>query len=124
METLKQKIKEHLESNGFEMDMENVSWKKTETHMTGGATMSINGQTFQQPGQTFQQPGQQINVTKHFTILYDCLISDAGGQNPHDSLMCSFEVYEGDHQVQYIEINIYCDEFDFFTTLTRKIFGV
>ena len=117
METLKQKIKEHLESKGFEMDMENVSWKKTDTHMTGGATMTINGQTF-------QQPGQQITVTKHFTILYDCLVSDADGQNPHDSLMCSFEVYEGDHQVQDLEINIYFDEFDFFTNLTRKIFGI
>ena len=117
METLKQKIKEHLESNGFEVDMENVSWKKTETHMTGGATMSINGQTF-------QQPGQQINVTKHFTILYDCTVSDVDGQDPHDSLMCNFEVYEGDHQVQDLEINIYCDEFDFFNNLTRKIFGV
>ena len=117
METLKQKIKEHLESNGFEIDIENVSWKKQETHMTGGATMSINGQTF-------QQPGQQITVTKHFTILYDCLVSDVDGQNPHDSLMCGFEVYEGDHQVQDLEINIYCDEFDFFTNLTRKIFGI
>ena len=116
METLKQKIKEHLESNGFEMDMENASWKKTDIRTTGGATMTINGQTF-------QQPGQQINVTKHFTILYDCLVSDADGQNPHDSLMCSFEVYEGDHQVQDLEINIYLDEFDFFNNLTKKIFG-
>lgn len=117
MEKLKQKIKEYLESNGFEMDMENVSWKKTDAYMTGGATMSINGQTF-------QQPGQQITVNKHFTILYDCLVSDMDGQNPHDSLMCNFEVFEGDHQVQDLEINIYFDEFDFFSNLCRKIFGV
>ena len=117
METLKQKIKEHLESNGVEMDMENISWKKTDVRTTGGATMTINGQTF-------QQPGQQINVTKNFTILYDCLISDTEGQNPHNSLMCNFEVYEGDHQTQDLEINIYFDEFDFFTNLTRKIFSI
>ena len=117
METLEQKIKDHLESNGFEMDMENVSWKKQETNTTGGATISINGQTF-------QQPGQQITVTKHFTILYDCLVSDTDGQDPHNSLMCQFEVYEGDHQVQDLEINIYPDEIDFFNNLSRKIFGI
>lgn len=117
MEELRQKIKEHLESNGFEMDMENISWRKQETHTTLGATMTINGQRF-------EQSGQQITVTKHFTILYDCIVSDADGQSPHDSLMCNFEVYEGDHQVQDLEINIYLDEFDFFTNLTRKIFGI
>lgn len=117
METLKQKIKEHLESNGFEMDMENVSWKKQETHTTLGATMTINGQRF-------EQPGQQINVTKHFTILYECRISDVGEQDPHDSLMCQFEVYEGDHKVQDLEINIYPDELDFFNNLSRKIFDI
>ena len=85
--------------------------------MTGGATMNINGQTF-------QHPGQQITMTKHFTILYDCLVSDVGGQDPHNSLMCRFEVYEGDHQVQDLEINIYFDEFDFFTNLTHKIFNI
>ena len=117
MEELRQKIKEHLESNGFEIDMENVSWKKTDVHMTGGATMSINGQTF-------QQPGQQITVTKHFTILYECRVSDVGEHDPHDSLMCQFEVYEGDHKVQDLEINIYPDEMDFFNNISRKIFGV
>ena len=117
METLTQKIKEHLESNGFEMDMEDVSWKKQEVHTTQGMTMNINGQTF-------QQPGQQITVTKHFTILYECVVSDTEGQNPHDSLMCQFEVYEGDHQVQDLEINIYLDEFEFFNNLTHKIFNI
>lgn len=117
METLKKKIIERLESAGFEVDMENVSWKKQESVMTGGATMSINGQTF-------QQPGQQITITKHFTILYECVVSDVGGQDPHDSLMCQFEVYEGDHKVQDLDINIYPDEIDFFNNLTRKIFNI
>ena len=117
METLKHKIKEHLESAGFQVDMKNVSWKKTEVHTTQGMTMNINGQTF-------QQPGQQINVTKHFTILYECLVSDSDGQDPHDSLMCSFEVFEGDHQVQDLEINIYPDEFEFFENLCKKIYGI
>ena len=117
MEELKQKIKEYLESNGFEMDMESVSWKKQETVMTGGATMSINGQMF-------QQSGQQITVTKHFTILYECKVSDVVSRDPHDSLMCQFEVYEGDHKVQDLEINIYPDEIDFFNNLSRKIFGI
>ena len=122
METLKQKIKEHLESNGFEIDMENVSWRKQETAQTKGSIVNINGQTF-------QQPGKQITITKHFTILYECRISDVSEHDTDDSLicqslMCNFEVYEGDHQIQDLEINIYPDEFDFFTNLTRKIFGV
>lgn len=117
METLKQKIKDHLESNGFQVDMENTSWKKTDTTITGSSIVNINGQTF-------QQPGQEITVTKHFTILYECCVSDVGEQNPHDSLMCQFEVYEGDHKVQDLEINIYPDEIDFFNNLLRKIFGI
>ena len=117
METLKKKIIERLESVGFEVDMESVSWKKQETIMTGGATMSINGQTF-------QQPGQQITITKHFTILYECVVSDAEGQDPHNSLMCQFEVYEGDHRVQDLDINIYPNEIDFFNNLIHKIFNI
>jgi hypothetical protein len=117
METLKQQIIEKLEASGFQVDMENVSWKKQETNTTGGATISINGQTF-------QQPGQQITVTKYFTILYECRISDVGEQNPHDSLMCTFEVYEDDNKVQDLEINIYPDEIDFFNNLSRKIFDI
>lgn len=117
MEELRKKIKEYLESNGFEVDMENVSWKKTEVHTSQGMTMNINGQTF-------QQPGQQITVTKHFTILYECVVSDVGRQDPHDSLMCQFEVYEGDHKVQDLEINIYPDEIDFFNNLCGKIFNI
>jgi hypothetical protein len=97
--------------------MENVSWRKQETAQTQGSIVNINGQTF-------QQPGQQITITKHFTILYECRVSDVGEQNPHDSLMCQFDVYEGDHKVQDLEINIYPDEIDFFNNLSRKIFGI
>ena len=117
METLKQKIKEKLEAGGFQVDMENVSWRKQETAQTQGSIVNINGQTF-------QQPGQQITITKHFTILYECRVSDVGEQNPHDSLMCQFEVYEGDHKVQDLEINIYPDEIDLLNNLLRKIFGI
>lgn len=117
METLKKQIIEKLKAAGFQVDMENVSWKKQETTQTQGSIVNINGQTF-------QQPGQQITITKHFTILYECRVSDVGEQNPHDSLMCQFEVYEGDHKVQDLDINIYPDEIDFFNNLSRKIFGV
>lgn len=117
MEILKKQIIEKLESSGFQVDMENVSWKKQDTVLTGGSIVNINGQTF-------QQPGQEITVTKHFTILYECRVSDVGEQDPHDSLMCQFEVYEGDHKVQDLEINIYSDEIDFFNNLSRKIFGI
>ena len=117
MENLKKQIIEKLEAAGFQVDMENISWKNQETAQTGGSIVNINGQTF-------QQPGQQITITKHFTILYECRVSDAGEQNPHDSLMCQFEVYEGDHKVQDLEINIYPDEIDFFNNLSRKIFGI
>ena len=117
METLKKQIIEKLEAGGFQVDMENVSWKKQETNTTGGATISINGQTF-------QQSGQQITVNKHFTILYECRVSDVGEQDPHDSLMCQFEVYEGDHKVQDLEINIYPGEMDYFNGLMAQIFRV
>ena len=117
MENLKKQIIEKLEAAGFQVDMENVSWKKQETNTTGGATISINGQTF-------QQSGQQITVNKHFTILYECRVSDVGEHDPHDSLMCQFEVYEDDHKVQDLEINIYPDELDFFNNLSRKIFNI
>lgn len=117
MENLKKQIIEKLEAGGFQVDMENVSWRKQETAQTQGSIVNINGQTF-------QQPGQQITITKHFTILYECRVSDVGEQNPHDSLMCQFEVYEGDHKVQDLEINIYPDEIDFFNNLSRKIFGI
>ena len=49
METLKKQIIEKLETAGFQVDMENVSWKKQDTHMSGGATINVNLQTFQQP---------------------------------------------------------------------------
>jgi hypothetical protein len=117
METLKKQIIEKLEAGGFQVDMENVSWRKQETAQTQGSIVNINGQTF-------QQPGQQITITKHFTILYECRVSDVGEQNPHDSLMCQFEVYEGDHKVQDLEINIYPDEIDLLNNLLRKIFGI
>ena len=117
METLKKQIIEKLEAGGFQVDMENVSWRKQETAQTQGSIVNINGQTF-------QQPGQQITITKHFTILYECRVSDVGEQNPHDSLMCQFEVYEGDHKVQDLEINIYPDETDLLNNLLRKIFGI
>ena len=117
MENLKKQIIEKLEAGGFQVDMENVSWRKQETAQTQGSIVNINGQTF-------QQPGQQITITKHFTILYECRVSDVGEQNPHDSLMCQFEIYEGDHKVQDLEINVYPDEIDFFNNLSRKIFGV
>ena len=117
METLKKQIIERLEAGGFQVDMENVSWRKQETAQTQGSIVNINGQTF-------QQPGQQITITKHFTILYECRVSDVGEQNPHDSLMCQFEVYEGDHKVQDLEINIYPDETDLLNNLLRKIFGI
>ena len=117
METLKKQIIEKHEAGGFQVDMENVSWRKQETAQTQGSIVNINGQTF-------QQPGQQITITKHFTILYECRVSDVGEQNPHDSLMCQFEVYEGDHKVQDLEINIYPDEIDLLNNLLRKIFGI
>lgn len=117
METLKKQIIEKLEAGGFQVDMENVSWRKQETAQTQGSIVNINGQTF-------QQPGQHITITKHFTILYECRVSDVGEQNPHDSLMCQFEVYEGDHKVQDLEINIYPDEIDLLNNLLRKIFGI
>lgn len=117
MENLKKQIIEKLDAGGFQVDMENVSWRKQETAQTQGSIVNINGQTF-------QQPGQQITITKHFTILYECRVSDVGEQNPHDSLMCQFEVYEGDHKVQDLEINIYPDEIDLLNNLLRKIFGI
>ena len=57
METLKKQIIEKIESTGFKVDMENVSWKKEDTYMTNGSMLNINGQTF-------QQPGKQIKVSK------------------------------------------------------------
>ena len=117
METLVNKIKEKLESSGFNCDVEDTHWSKSFTQMIGGGTISINGQVM-------QQQGQPAKVEMLFEILYESTVRDVETEKEHRSIMCLFKVTREEETLQDLEINIYPDEFDYFNNLCGKIFNI
>ena len=115
MENLANQIKSKLESCGFACEFEDTIWIKDVQKVIQGATLIVNGQPIQ------QEPSYK-NITMIFEILYECTVKDE--EKVDKSLMCKWEVVDDGNETQYIEINIYPDEFDFFNTLCNKIFGI
>lgn len=117
MTELVNNIKQKLESAGFNCNVEYTSWTKEAVQMIGGGTISINGQVM-------QQQGTPVKIKMLFEILYEARVKDVDAETEECSLMCWFKVLQNEDVVQDLEINIYPDEFDFFCTLTNKIFGI
>lgn len=117
MTELVNNIKQKLESTGFNCSVEDTSWTKEAVQMIGGGTISINGQVM-------QQQGTPVKIKMLFEILYEACVKDVDAETEERSLMCCFKVFQNEEVVQDLEINIYPDEFDFFCTLTNKIFGI
>lgn len=110
-------IKQKLESAGFSCENEDTVWKKEFIQNLQGATISINGQVM-------QQPGSQRKIGMKFTILYEFTVTDIDTGKEDKSLMCNFKIYDGNHDVQNIDINFYADEFVLFLNLCNKIFKI
>ncbi len=117
MTELVNNIKQKLESAGFNCNVEDTSWSKEAVQMIGGGTISINGQVM-------QQQGTPVKIEMIFEILYEACVKDVDAETEEHSLMCWFKVLQNEEVVQDLEINIYPDEFDFFCTLTNKIFRI
>lgn len=117
MKELVDKIKERLESSGFNCDVEDTHWSKTITQMVGGGTITINGQVM-------QQQGTPVEVEMLFEILYEASVKDVETGTEEKSLMCWFKVTSGDDIINDLELNIYPNEYDFFNNLVTKIFGI
>ena len=110
-------IKQKLEANGFNCDVEDTHWSKSETQMIGGGTISINGQVM-------QHQGSPVKIEMLFEILYETTVKDVESGIENHSLMCWFKVLQNKEPIQDLEINIYPDEFDFFEKLCNKIFSI
>ena len=117
MTELVNNIKQKLESTGFNCSVEDTSWAKETVQMIGGGTISINGQVM-------QQQGTPVKISMLFDFVCETTVKDVATGVEDKSLMCWFKVLQNEDVVQDLEINIYPDEFDFFCTLTNKIFGI
>lgn len=117
MTELVNNIKQKLESAGFNCDVEDTTWSKSETHIMRGGTISINGQVM-------QQQGTPVKVDMLFDIVCETVVKDVETETAERSIMCWFRVLQNEEAVQDLEINIYPDEFDFFCTLANKIFKI
>ena len=117
MTELVNNIKQKLESAGFNCSVEDTSWVKEAVQMIGGGTISINGQVV-------QQQGTPVKISMLFDIVCETIVKDVETEVEDRSLMCCFKVLQNEEVVQDLEINIYPDEFDFFKTLCKKIYGI
>lgn len=117
MTELVNNIKQKLESAGFNCNVEDTNWSKSETHIMNGGTISINGQVM-------QQQGTPVKVDMLFDIVCETIVKDVETEITSHSLMCCFKILQNEETVQDLEINIYPDEFDFFCTLANKIFRI
>jgi len=117
MTELVNNIKQKLEATGFNCSVEDTSWVKEAVQMIGGGTISINGQVM-------QQQGTPVKISMLFDIVCETIVKDVETEVEDRSLMCCFKVLQNEEVVQDLEINIYPDEFDFFKTLCKKIYGI
>ena len=51
-------------------------------------------------------------------------VKDIDTENVDKSIMCRFQVLDDGIETQYLEINFYPDEFEFFENLCKKIYGI
>lgn len=117
MEQLKEKIRERFKTLGWVKDNVLDYWTNDSEAMVNQGTLIINGQPV-------QQQGQKVVVSKRFEMCYDCSIKTVDTDDVHETVMCRWAVYEDDDATQYLEVNLYLDEYDLFETLCNKIFGI
>ena len=117
MTELVDKIKERLESSGFNCEFDDTIWIKDFQQVVQGGTLIVNGQPI-------QQESSYRNITMIFEICYECDIKDADTGNVDKSLMCGFQVIVDGEHTQHLEINLYKDDYDFFNRLITQIFGI
>ena len=116
MEALKKQIIETLEAAGFQVDMENVSWRKQETHMTGGATISINGQVMHQPGGT-------IEIKQCIYFTGEGWIANEDETDKQEFTQIKFETYQGDDLTMQFEEAFYWDNPNYFIEFFNQVFN-
>lgn len=117
METLLQQIKDKFTSLGWHKELEDHDmWVNEQEVMMNMGTLIINGQQI-------NQPGQKKIVTQIFEVQYEVDIADVETKSVDQSLMCRFQVLDDGNEIQYLEINFYPDEFEFFENLCKKIFN-
>ena len=121
METLKKQMIEKLEAAGFsileDQELNGKTWYRETTIKQPGASITINGQHVHQQDDIHK-------IEQEFKIYYNVDIKDVSTGVVDTSIMCWFRVWDNENLIQDFEINIYPDEFDFFCTLTNKIFGI
>lgn len=117
MEQLKEKIRERFKTLGWVKDDVLDYWTQDSEAIVNQGTLIINGQPV-------QQQGQKVAVSKRFEVCYDCPITDVETEKVDETVMCRWAVYQDDDPVQYLEVNLYPDEYELFETMCNKIFGV
>ena len=117
MENLKNKIREKFATLGWVKDDTIDYWTEESEVIVNQGTLIINGQPI-------QQQGQKATLSKRFEICYDCPIKDVATERVDESVMCRWVVYQDDEEVQYLEVNLYPNEYDLFETICNKIFGL
>ena len=114
MEELKNNIRNKFNSLGW--SNEGDKWVNERKVMVNqGATIIINGQQI-------QQRGQEKMIKQSFEITGNCEIEDVESKEVELSVMCKWEIMEGDEVTGYLEINI--EDYDTFNMYCNKIFGV
>ena len=118
MEALLQQIRDKFTSLGWHKELEDHDmWVNEQETMVNVGTLIINGQPI-------QKEGQKKIITQIFEVQYESTVVDVETKNVDKSLMCRFQVLDDGNETQYLEINFYPDEFVFFESLCKKIYGI
>lgn len=118
METLRQQIRDKFTSLGWNKELEDHDiWVNEQEVIMNMGTVIINGQQM-------NQQGQKKIITQIFEVQYESTIVDIETKNVEKSLMCRFQVLDDGNETQYLEINFYPDEFEFFENLCKKVFVI
>jgi hypothetical protein len=115
MEQLKEKIRERFKTLGWTKDDVLDYWTKDSEAVVNQGTLIINGQQI-------PQEGKMVTLSKRFEICYDCPITDVATKRVDNTVMCKWMVYQDDEVAQYLEVNLYPDEYELFEIMCNKIF--
>ena len=118
MEALLQQIRDKFTSLGWHKELEDHDmWVNEQEVIMNMGTIIINGRQM-------NQPGQKKIITHIFEVQYECEVKDTETENIDESIMCRFQVLDDGNEIQYLEINFYPGEFEFFENLCKKVFVI
>lgn len=118
METLLQQIRNKFTSLGWNKEPEDQDmWVNKQEVLMDMSTVIINGRQM-------KQQGQKKIITQVFAVQYESTIVDIETKKVDKSLMCKFQILDDGNETQYLEINFYPEEFEFFENLCKKIYRV